>query len=126
MKPLAVLDTSMVAGGVGWRGDSRNVLRLLALRAFISVRSHFLTREWTDTLARLSSEAGWPNPNWASWLDWLKLKSRYVDAPPVKAIVRDPKDDPILALAISQHATYLVSRDRDFLDLGKPYGVHCV
>jgi len=110
----------------GQRGDSRNVLRLLALRAFISIRSPFLTQEWTDTLARLSTEEDWPNPNWASWLDWLKLKSRYVGDPPLKPIVRDPKDDPILALAVSQRANYLVSRDKDFLDLGKPYGVHCI
>jgi len=34
-------------------------------------------------------------------------------------------DDPILAAAISQRDHYLVSYDKDFLDLETPYGVRC-
>ncbi len=39
---------------------------------------------------------------------------------------RDPKDDPVLAAALGARATYLVSYDRDLLDLGKPFGIQCV
>ena len=39
---------------------------------------------------------------------------------------RDPKDDPVLAAAVAARAKFLVSYDNDFLDLGKPYGVHCI
>jgi len=126
MKLLAVLDTSVVVSAIGWRGEARNVLRLLARRSFISVRTPYLTREWTETVTELSAESRWPNPNWAIWLEWLKTKSRLADDPPVKRIVRDPKDDPVIAGAIAAGAGYLVSYDADFLDLTKPYGVHCV
>src|SRR5713101_3414644 len=126
MKLVAVLDSSIVVSGIGWRGEARNVLRLLARRGFVSVRTPYLTREWTETLTELSTERRWPNPNWAGWLEWLITKSRLVDDPPLKRIVRDPKDDPILAVAISQRADYLISYDRDLLDLEMPYGVRCV
>src|SRR6266446_1198518 len=126
MKLAAVLDSSIVVSGIGWRGDARNVLRLLARRSFVSIRTPYLTREWTETLTELSTGRRWPNENWAGWLEWLKTKSRLVDDPPLKRIVRDPKDDPVLACAISQRADCLVSDDRDLLDLQTPYGVRCV
>jgi uncharacterized protein len=126
MKPVAVLDSSVVVSSIGWRGEARNILRLLACRAFVSVRSVYLTQEWSETLNELSAEPSWQNRNWANWLEWLKARSRLVNDPPMKRIVRDPKDDPILATAISEQADYLVSYDRDLLDLGQPYGVHCV
>jgi putative PIN family toxin of toxin-antitoxin system len=126
MKLVAVLDSSVVISAIGWRGEARNVLRLLARRGFISIRTPYLTREWTETLGELSAEPGWPNPNWASWLQWLTAKSRLVEDSPVKRIVRDPKDDPILGAAISQKADYIVSHDKDLLDLERPYGVRCV
>ena len=103
------------------------MLRLLARRAFVSLRSPYLTAEWSETLGRLSSEPGWPNANWQGWLEWLKAKSRLAGDPPAKLIVRrDLKDNPVLALAIAQRAAFLVTHDRDFLDLETPYGVQCV
>ncbi len=126
MKLVAVLDSSIVVSGIGWRSEARNVFRLLARRSFVSIRTPYLTREWTETLTELAAERRWPNANWAGWLEWLSTKSRLVDDPPMKRIVRDPKDDPVLAAAISQRADCLVSDDRDLLDLQTPYGVRCV
>jgi uncharacterized protein len=126
MKLVAVLDTSIVVAGIGWRGEARNVLRLLARRSFVSIRTPYMTREWTETLTELSAGDRWRNSHWANWLEWLKTKSRLVDDPAIKRIVRDPKDDPVLAAAISQKADCLVSYDRDFLDLQTPYGVRCL
>jgi len=37
--------------------------------------------------------------------------------PPVCSLPRDPKDEPYLNLAIAAQASYLVTRDRDLLDL---------
>ena len=44
MKPIAVLDSSIVVAGIGWRRDARLVLRLLARRGFISIRTPYLHR----------------------------------------------------------------------------------
>ena len=56
MKPIAVLDSSIVVAGIGWRRDARLVLRLLARRGFIFIRTPYLTTEWTQTVSRLSTD----------------------------------------------------------------------
>jgi putative PIN family toxin of toxin-antitoxin system len=126
MKAIAVLDTSVVVSAIGWRGDARNAFRLLAHRGFISVRSSYLTEEWAETVSEMATEGELPNPNWASWIKWLRDASKLVEDPEAKRIVRDAKDNPILALAIAQKASYLVTYDSDLLVLRKPYGVHCI
>jgi predicted nucleic acid-binding protein len=126
MQPSAVLDSTTVVSGIGWRGDCQIILRLLASRRFFSIRTPYLTSEWSRSMARASTLSAWQNSNWANWLEWLKRASDLIGEPPVRPTVRDPKDDPILAAAIAGRAQYLVSYDKDFLDLGKPYGVECV
>ncbi len=128
MRPLAVLDSSVVVAGIGWSGgDARRILVLLAQRGFSSLRTPWLTAEWSEATQRVSEEIRWENPNWPGWLDWLKRASVLLDDPPRKRIVRrDPKDDPVVAAAVSAGAQYLVAYDKDLLDLQRPYGVHCV
>jgi predicted nucleic acid-binding protein len=102
-------------------------LVLLAYRSFVSLRTPWLIAEWSEVTQRVSEEVRWQNPNWPNWLDWLKRASVFLDDPPMKRIVRrDPKDDPVVAAAISGGAQYLVVYDNDLLDLEKPYGVHCM
>jgi len=127
VRPIAVLDSSVVVSGIGWSGgDARSVLVLLAQRAFVSVRTPWLTAEWAEVTERVSQEVRWANRNWANWLEWLKRASLLVDERPTRRIVRDVKDDPVLATALSGGAQYLVAYDQDLLDLGKPYGVACL
>jgi predicted nucleic acid-binding protein len=38
-------------------------------------------------------------------------------SPKIRAVIRDPNDDIILACAIKAKAAYVVSRDKDLLDL---------
>jgi putative PIN family toxin of toxin-antitoxin system len=127
MKLIAVLDSSVVVSGIGWRGDAHKVLGLLAHRGFICVRTPWLTDEWAETLSRVSAETKWHNRNWANWLEWLKAASLLIDDPPLRRTVRrDAKDDPVIAAAVAARASHLVAYDNDILDLQKPYGVHCV
>ena len=41
-------------------------------------------------------------------------------------VTRDPKDDPLVACAVEGRANYLVSGDRDLLDLGEYEGIQMV
>src|ERR1051326_6019318 len=109
----------MVVSGIGWsRGPARRVLVLLARRGFISLRTSWLTAEWSDVTQRVSEELTWENPNWPNWIEWLKRASVLVEDPRVKKVVRrDPKDDPVVAAAVSGGANFLVAYDRDLLDL---------
>ncbi len=127
-KPRAILDSSVVVSAIGWRGEARRVLRLLAAGGFESYRTPCLTAEWADTLQRVAAEEKlWKNPNWANWLLWLKSASRQVpDIPPKKTVKRDPNDDPVIMAAVAANARYIVTADKDLLDLGKRFGVSCL
>ena len=46
--------------------------------------------------------------------------------PEIRVIQRDPNDDIIIACAIAAHADYIVSRDRDLLDLSVYQGIQIV
>ncbi len=84
-----------------------------AVASFLSERL-YLTHEWTETLADLSEERRWPNPNWAGWLEWLKTKARLMDDPPMKRIVRDPKDDRFWRLRFRKELTSWFLRTETF------------
>ncbi len=128
MKLVAVLDSSIVVAGIGWSGgDGRRILALLARRAFISLRTPWLSAEWTEVTQRVTEEMRWGKPNWPNWLEWVKRASRLIEDPRLKKIVRrDPKDDPVAVPAVAGGAQYLVPYDKDLLDLQRPYRVHCV
>jgi predicted nucleic acid-binding protein len=129
VKPIAVLDSSVVVSGIGWRGgDARGVLRLLARRGFVSARTAWLEAEWSDTVARVANEEKrWRNDNWRSWLDWLKGASVLFEDIPIRVTVRrDPKDDPVVMAAVAARARFIVAYDPDLLNLSKPYGIACV
>ena len=127
VKPRAILDSSSIVSAIGWRGDARRVLRLLAAGGFESYRTPCITAEWTDVVTRVAQRPIWKNPNWVSWLTWLKAASKVVEDIPIKPTVkRDPKDDPVVLAAVAARAGYIVTTDGDLLDLEKPYGVECL
>jgi putative PIN family toxin of toxin-antitoxin system len=128
-KPRAVLDSSVVVSGIGWRGgDARAVLKLLAAGGFESWRTPWITTEWADTVQRVvETEKRWHNPNWTNWLEWLKAVSKFSnDIPLKKTVKRDPKDDPVIMAAVAVRAGFIVTYDADLLDLQKPHGAACV
>ena len=54
-----------------------------------------------------------------TFIDYLKNISIIVaQLPEIRVIERDPKDDMIIACAVAASADYIISRDRDLLDLG--------
>jgi predicted nucleic acid-binding protein len=74
-----------------------------------------------------AEEKLWKNPNWASWLIWIKAASKSVpDIPSKKTVKRDPDDDPVVMAGVAANARYIVTLDKDLLDLGKPYGIACI
>lgn len=123
----AVLDSSVVVAGIGWRGDSRRVLGLLARAGFESCRTGDLSAEWFAAVEATAQDAAWKNPNWTNWLAWLAAASELVE--PViydKSVSRDPNDDKVILAALSSRADFIVTYDNDLLALGKPFGIVCI
>jgi len=55
-------------------------------------------------------------------LDWL-TNAEVIEPSQVQAVARDPKDDQFLAAAHAGNADYLISEDRDLLDLEEYAGI---
>jgi putative toxin-antitoxin system toxin component, PIN family len=60
-------------------------------------------------------------------LVWVRARSQMVEPSPLgRRRSRDAKDDIYLAAALAASAEYIVTCDKDLLDLGKPFGVETI
>ncbi len=56
--------------------------------------------------------------NRSRWLEVIRLRTVLANSPPAETSwLRAPKDEPFLAAATAHHADYLVTGDRDLLDV---------
>lgn len=123
----AVFDASTVISGVGWGAESYRCLVAVAQRQTRSFATQEIVEEWRETLEGL--ELGGTKFRRNPWLalEWLIEVTHFVQPADLsKQTSRDPKDDPYLCCAIAASAEFIISRDRDLLDLGKPFGVEIV
>ena len=68
-----------------------------------------------------------PEVNLHPKLAWIKSKARLAEASPLgKRRSRDAKDDVYLAAALGASAEYIVTCDKDLLDLDRPFGIETV
>lgn len=117
-----VFDTSIfLQATISRRGPASRALRLFEQGAFRLYVSDELIDELRDVLTRLAVRR--KNPHYTdadieSLLRTLDEKAMRVSALASHfAYERDPKDEHILNLAIEVGARYLVTRDKDLLDL---------
>jgi uncharacterized protein len=121
-----VLDANVVAGGVCWHGEGRLCLVRMARREAIAYATETTLAETREAAARLIQKFK-PSHNAAGLLQWYLENAKLVEPAPLgKQRSRDPKDDPYLAAALAARADFIVSYDKDLLDLGKPFGVEII
>lgn len=122
----AVYDCNVILSGIGWNGSARKCSKVVAeRRAFLFVTDEILA-EYTAVIPEtLAAEA--PEVNPYPKLAWMKSKARLVKRSPLgKQRSRDAKDDIYLAGALGASAEYLVTYDKDLLDLEKPFGIEVI
>jgi uncharacterized protein len=122
----AVFDCGVLVSAIGWPGNPRACLTLVAHR---QVRLCVTPEVWAEYDARIPSLLAQeqPSANARPILDWLLTIAQFVEPSPLgKQRSRDLKDDRYLACALGAGARFLVSNDRDLLDLQKPFGVAVV
>ncbi len=123
----AVFDASAVVSGCGWSAESYQCLVAVARRRVRSFATETMIKEWRETITELEAEGTNFRRDPRPTLDWLLGVTHIVDPAPLgKRRSRDPKDDPYLACALAARAQFIISRDTDLLDLGKPFGVEIV
>jgi putative PIN family toxin of toxin-antitoxin system len=122
MTPGAVFDCmAFLQGAARPNGPARACFRLIDEgKATLSINAEILA-EVRDVLNRPKMQKRFPSltPEWvAEFMQNVEAKAVTVGAV-LKAFTleRDPKDEPYLSLAIAVGASYLVSRDKDLLDL---------
>jgi putative PIN family toxin of toxin-antitoxin system len=122
----AVFDANVVAAGVCWDGEAYLCLVKMARRQVFAYGTEITLAETRETVTRLIREKK-PKHNATGRLTWYLNLARMVEATPLgKQRSRDAKDDPYLSAALAAKATYLVTYDKDLLELGKPFGIRIV
>ena len=122
----AVYDCNVILSGIGWNGSARKCLKLVAeRRVFLFVTDEILAEYKAVIPETLAEEVPEVNPH--PKLAWIKSKARLVGASPLgKRRSRDAKDDVYLAAALGASAEYIVTYDKDLLDLDRPFGIEMV
>ena len=121
-----VFDNNVVASGVGWDGEAYFCLVELAHRRAIACGSETTVKEAKETCTRLIQELEFTH-NAVTRLNWYLSVVRLVEPAPLgKQRSRDAKDDPYLAAALAARAGFIVSYDKDLLELKKPFGIEIV
>jgi uncharacterized protein len=121
-----VFDCGVLLSAIGWKGNPRRCLSLVAHR---QIRFCATSETWNEYETRIAAVLAKKHPgvNPQSTLDWLLTVAHFVNPAPLgKPRSRDLKDDRYLACALGAGAKFIVSNDRDLLDLEKPFGVQIV
>ncbi|HEX7619543.1 MAG TPA: putative toxin-antitoxin system toxin component, PIN family [Verrucomicrobiae bacterium] len=121
-----MLDANVVASGVCWQGEAYRCLVKIARRQAFAYATEGTLAEARDTAARLIRELE-PKNNAASILSWYLEKVKIIEPAPLgKQRSRDATDDPYLAAALAACAGFIVSYDKDLLELKKPFGIEII
>jgi putative PIN family toxin of toxin-antitoxin system len=119
-----VIDAGVIFSGAGWRGEVHNCLVAMARRRFLAFATEETLKELGGLIADRGNRTLHPAGTILSWYqDYVK---RVDPAPLGKQRSRDVKDDPYLACALGAGANIIVTRDRDLLALGKPFGIEII
>jgi putative PIN family toxin of toxin-antitoxin system len=118
-EPVVVFDTGIVLqAAINPLGPAGAALDQEKVTAYVSPR---LRSEWEDVLTRPSLRARNPeltDAQVAAALQRFDAQAIMVpNAPTYLVYPRDPDDEPVINLAIHVKASFLVTRDRDLLDL---------
>ena len=119
----AVFDCGVLVSAIGWPGNPRACLGLVAHRQVRLCATADVWNEYDERIPEII-RAVRPNLSPRATLDWLLTVLYFVEPAPLgKPRSRDPKDDRYLACALGAKAEAVVSNDRDLLALERPFGV---
>ncbi|HFD40497.1 MAG TPA: putative toxin-antitoxin system toxin component, PIN family [Anaerolineae bacterium] len=130
MSIRAVLDTNvLVSGLISEHSPPRQLVDAWLAGSYRLVTSLYQVEELNHVLAypRLANRLRLMDAEVDLILTALLSEAEVVAGNlQLPGVTRDPKDDPLLAAAVEGRADYLVSGDRDLLDLGSYQGIQMV
>jgi len=111
----AVFDTNILFSATGWRGNPFQCVELARAGEFRAFTCPELMEELAEKLGtRLHFSADQVAESLADYLGFLRV----IQIPKtLAAVCRDPDDNMVLECALEGHAQYIVSGDKDLLEL---------
>jgi putative PIN family toxin of toxin-antitoxin system len=126
----AVLDTNVLVNGlIGRAGPPRQLLDAWLDRRYTLVSSLYQVQELDHVLsypqiaARLALSQAELDTILAALLSQAEVVVTQLD---LSGVTRDPKDDPLVAVAVAEGVDYLVSGNQDLLELAAYEGVKVI
>src|SRR5215211_2723248 len=121
--PKAIFDTTVLVSAFLTRtGISRQLLYEAQAGAFRICLAEEILDETQRVLLeypRIRKRYKYSDAAVIEYISLLRVVAQVITKlPRIKNIVRDPNDDMLIACAVKAKAQYIVSRDKDLLDLG--------
>lgn len=121
-----VADTNTALSGLLWQGPPRQLIDLARERTLTLCTSFVLLAELAEVMGRpkFTTRIQAAGLSAASLVqDYARLAELVKPHPLFDTVSRDPDDDAVLATALAAEAHFVVSGDRDLLDLGAFRGI---
>lgn len=117
MALTVVFDTNILFSATGWRGKPFECVELARAGKIETVTCAELMDEWAE---KLELKFGFSAEQSAETIARYLSFARLVKIPrTLEAVPRDPDDNAVIECGIAGKATYVISGDRDLLELKK-------
>lgn len=123
-----VIDTNVVLSGTYWTGDSRKILQKLEEGKIIAIASPEILKEYERILQHPDILEKIDELQVAQRAATLKLFQKMTIVEPKKKIKasKDPDDNKFIEVAVEGNVEFIISKDRDLLELRSYYGIKIV
>ena len=113
----AVIDTNVFISALFWRGAPYEVIKKGFAGAFVIITSKEILKEVEQTLTK---KFQFPAEDTHAFLKIIALNAHIVEPKSRLVVVSaDPDDNKVIECAVSGQAAYIISGDKDILDLKK-------
>lgn len=119
-----VIDTNVVISGTFFSGTPGLLIEAMGRSAFDAFASHEIIEEYNETVAELIKRK--QGHLRADILSSFISRLNIIETTTEVEICRDPEDNKFINCAIDAGAIYIVSGDRDLLDIGEYEGVEII
>ncbi len=116
-----VIDTNVIVSAVFFGGKPRLLLEKVMMRELIACVSEEILREYHETIEELC--ARYPAKPAAVPITQIASACMLIEPTSDIHVCRDPDDDKFISCAIDSGSLYIVSGDKDLLDLKQYEGV---
>lgn len=121
-----VIDANVLMAALGWRNEAYLCLAHIARRRAQACVSDRIADEYARITKRMDKAGLFKRSPWPTLRWYLETAEVVSPAALGKQRSRDLDDDTYIACALAARADFIISRDTDLLDLGKPFGVEIV